>query len=200
MYNLNDSLVNLGLKDVEINSILIDMDGVLVDDVGMYQLLMKDHYMPSLVQYLKITGQKQKLIAPLVFKAIEQNLFATAPPLSFTTIARDSLIPFWKSKGIAVSILTSTMEVNPLREELEEQKLSWLADNGFEGVPVIFAKGSKEKQNYAKEGVLLIDDYDRTVGQFRQKGGCSIQYTDLRSCLDQLNLLNLSTQLGLFSD
>lgn len=49
------------------------------------------------------------------------------------------------------------------------------------------------KQEYARPGALLIDDYDRTIGQFIKAGGYAIQYTNLNEVMQKLRLIGLST-------
>lgn len=178
----------------KVRIIYLDMDGVLVDDMDMFQRLcptlgksMKEH-----VDFLKIFGKKQDFIFPLISQAIDKNHFATAKPTLFLTAVRDILLPYWKSLGIEVEILTSTMSNNPKTEELRKQKLEWLNHNFLGDLPVNFTEGSAKKQEYAIQGSLLIDDYDRTIGQFIANGGYAIQYTNLTEVMYKLRLVGLA--------
>lgn len=177
----------------KVHTILLDMDGVLVDDIDMFSHLdtfvkdMKNH-----LTMLNIFGQRQSYIFPLISEAIEKNRFQTAKPTNFTEAVKFILIPYWKSLGINVEILSSTMKTNPNRKSLEVQKIKWLQLNGLSHLKVNLVEGSQEKQSYAKEGVLLIDDYDRTIGQFISKGGYGIQYTSLNEVMFKLRLIGLS--------
>ena len=175
-----------------VEHIQIDMDGVIVDDVGMFSELEPEvKNMEGLLKYLQITGQRQAYVLPRVLTAIDKNLFATAPTTAFYTALKNGLLQSWLDRGIKVTILTSTMHNNPKRKELEEQKLVWLKDKGLDHLHVDFAEGSAKKQEHATPTTLLIDDYDRTIGQYRSKGGIAIQYTTLQSVLEQLELLGL---------
>lgn len=175
-----------------VQHILVDMDGVIVDDVGMFSKLVPEvKNMESYLKFLAIQGKRQGFIFPLIEKAITTNQFAVAPATNFLEVLKQILIPAWIKQGIKVSILTSTMAVNPNRKSLEDQKLFWLQENGLGHIPVIFAEGSAKKQEYATPTTLLIDDFDRTIGQFKKQGGMAIQYTKLTEVLEQLELLGL---------
>lgn len=147
--------------------------------------------MDSYLKFLTIQGKRQDFIFPLIEEAILKHKFAVAAPTNFLTVLKEILIPSWQEKGIKVSMLTSTMAINPNRKSLENQKLFWLQENGLGDLPVIFAEGAAKKQEYATPTTLLIDDFDRTISQFRKKGGMAIQYTKLTDVLDQLELLGL---------
>ena len=175
-----------------IEKIYIDMDGVIVDDVSMFSMLEPTvPNMEALLKYLQITGKRQSYVLPRVITAMENNLFEQAPPTSFYSVLVSGLIQEWLDKGIEVAFLTSTMHTNPKRKELEDQKLAWLKKYNLSHLPVVFAEGSAKKQEQASPTTLLIDDYDRTIGQFRSKGGIAIQYTNLADVLTQLQMLGL---------
>ena len=61
----------------------------------------------------------------------------------------------------------------------------------LDNLKVNLVEGSAKKQEFAKDGVLLIDDYDRTIGQFISSGGYAIQYTTLNEVLHKLRLIGL---------
>lgn len=194
--NFKKDLLTMGQELPDIQNILIDMDGVVIDDVAMYAKLCPEITdMEAYLQYLQLTGKRQSFVFPLIEKAIETEAFATAPYTAFLLSLHSRLLEQWKEKGIEVKILTSTMSVNPKRKELEKQKLQSLELIGLGHLPVIFAEGSAQKQNYATPNTLLIDDYDRTITQFRSKGGVAIQYTGLAKTLEQLEMLGLYQHL-----
>ena len=85
----------------------------------------------------------------------------------------DKLLPYWTEKGINVEILSS-LSSNPANQTyIGTQKLRWLSNNNCH-LKFTFVKGARNKQNYAKLGVLLIDDYYRNVTQFIKAGGYAI--------------------------
>lgn len=176
-----------------VHTIYLDMDGPLVNDVKMFaglDLLIPD--MKAHLATLKIFGLKQAYVFPLIEEAILKNRFLSAEKTSFAEIVKIELLPFWKEKGINVEILSSTMHVSPHRASLTEQKQKWLAANGFGHLKVNLVPGSAEKQKFAQPGTLLIDDYDRTIGQFISAGGYGIQYVNLNETLAQLRLIGLA--------
>lgn len=46
-----------------------------------------------------------------------------------------------------------------------------------------------EKQDYAHENAVLIDDYERNILQFRRQGGIGIHHTSTESTITQLKVL-----------
>lgn len=178
-----------------IHKILIDLDDVCVDSSEMFGRLcptIKD--MESYLLTLKILGKKQEIVYDLILKAITKKLYLTAKPTLFVTALTDVLLPYWSSLGIQVEILSSIMSNNPLEKELSEQKLLW-CKKYFPQLKVSLVPGSSLKQDFAKDrGVLLIDDYDRTISQFIKSGGVAIQYTTLNNTMKQLRLLHLTPE------
>lgn len=176
-----------------VTRIYLDMDGPLVDDVEMWSRVHPD--IPNLrayIQKLKVFGQKQTFMYPTVLKCIEENHFATGALTPFALFVKEILLPFWEEKGIEVEILSSTMSNNPMSTNLAEQKLQWLDENGFGHLPCNLVPGSARKQEYAQEGYLLIDDYDRTIGQFISNGGYAVHFTNTNDVMDVLRLLDLA--------
>lgn len=177
-----------------IDTIYLDMDGPLVDDFDMFSGLdpqvrdMEEH-----ITKLKIFGKKQSYLFPLIEEAILKHRFLTAKPTKFAEVLKLLLLPYWKEKGINVEILSSTMHTNPNRDSLADQKIKWLQANGFGHLKANLVEGSLCKQEFARPGALLIDDYDRTIGQFIKAGGYAIQYTDLNEVMQKLRLIGLST-------
>lgn len=174
-----------------VKKIFIDMDGCIVDDINMFKQLAPSYNIESHIKKLKILGKKQEFVFPLIHEAIKRNLFEKARPTQLLLALTDILIPHWKSLGIEVEILSSTMKDNPNRESLERQKLAWCKKYTPQ-LKVNLVQGSAEKQHYASDGVLLIDDYDRTISQFINKGGYGICHTTLGETMLCLRLIGLT--------
>lgn len=174
-----------------IKKIYLDMDGVLVDDLGMFEMLNKGT--ATEVLKAKVLGHKNRVVFPLINQCIEQKLFETAPITNFGLQLFLVYVPMWLKHGIEVEILTSTMKHNSQREELERQKLSWLAAYDCK-LKVNFSKGSAEKQVFAEEGSLLIDDYDRTIKQWLEAGGHAIHHTHSQLTYKMLSAVGLGVQ------
>ncbi|AND75434.1 5'-3' deoxyribonucleotidase [Acinetobacter phage vB_AbaM_ME3] len=178
----------LGIFMSSIKKIYLDMDGVLVNDLGMFEQLGKGT--TTEILKAKVLGYKNKVVFPLINKCIEQKLFETAPITNFGLQMFLVYVPHWLKQGIEVEILTSTMKYNSHREELERQKLSWLKAYDCK-LKVNFAKGSAEKQVFAESGSLLIDDYDRTIKQWLEAGGHAIHHTHPQLTFEMLRAVGL---------
>lgn len=177
-----------------IHTICIDMDVVIVDLEKSLEI-----HNPEVVNFKEvfdvanIFGQKQKLMKDWLTNVVKGNGFETAPPLPFLKILVEDLIPYWKSIGIEIKILSSITSSHPLQSEIATQKLRWLKNNGLGDIKLILVKGSSKKQEYASEGCLLLDDYFRNIAQFIKAGGYGIQVvgndSDLLHKLDLIGLI-----------
>ena len=182
-------------KIPEITKIYLDMDGPLVNDTDTFKPVLPGvKNVKDYLDTLKIFGKKSEIFKDVIIEGIQRNLFLKAEPTLFLTALHTVLLPYWKELGIEVEILSSSMKTNPLRKEIIEQKLQWLKNHHLEHLPVNLVEGSEIKQQYAQPGYLLIDDYDRTIGQFISKGGYGIQYTSLNEVMHKLRLIGLSPQ------
>ena len=73
-----------------------------------------------------------------------------------------------------------------------DQKREWLKKNGLDLLPQHFAMGAREKQKWAAPNALLIDDYEKNIRQFKEKGGHGIFYQhDINKLMEDLQELNL---------
>lgn len=174
-----------------VENILIDLDGVTIDDKKMFQQLCPKLNIEDHLTTLEMLGKKEEFIFPLIQEAIKYKLFEKAEPTLFLTALKDILIPSWKELGITVEILSSTMRTNPLRSELEQQKINW-CNKYLPDLKLNLVEGSALKQDYAKPNTLLIDDFNRTIKQFIIKGGYALHYTSLNTTMKKLRLLGLS--------
>lgn len=177
---------------LNVNKILLDFDGVIVDALDMFSKLRPEIAdFESHLKILTISGKKEEFVYPLILEAIDKEAFKNAQPTHFLFVLNKLLIPYWKTLGIEIEILTSTMTVNPKRDQLVEQKEFW-HQKYLPELKINFCDGSSKKQEWAKEGVLLIDDFGRTISQFIKQGGFGIHYTSLNETLNQLRIIGLS--------
>lgn len=156
-----------------IHTILLDMDGVLVD---FKQVLIDCNPccdVENMYEVAAVFGNKEALISEWISNAIKKKGFANAKPLWFYHTVMDKLLPYWTEKGINVEILSSLSSNPENQTHIGTQKLRWLSNNNC-NLKFTFVKGARNKQNYAKLGVLLIDDYYRNVTQFINAGGYAI--------------------------
>lgn len=176
-----------------IHTICIDMDQVMVDLEKALEI-----YNPKVVNFKEtfyvasIFGQKQKLMKDWLTTLVKANGFELAPPLPFFKVLSEELIPYWKSLGIEVKILSSITSSHPLQSQIATQKFKWIQNHKLEDLKLILVKGSSKKQEYAEPGCLLLDDYFRNIAQFIKAGGYGIQVTeDDELLLHKLKLLGL---------
>lgn len=156
-----------------ISTIYLDMDEVLVDFKYALVKCNPEYDVAKMYDIAPIFGNKEALIHTWIANTIKQNGFATAEPLGFYNKVMDQLLPFWKSKGIEVEILSSLTSNPAIQSQIATQKLRWLTNNNC-SIKFNFVKGAKNKQSFAKPGALLIDDYHKNVTQFIAAGGYAI--------------------------
>lgn len=156
-----------------IHTILLDMDEVLVDFKQVLIDCNPNYDVENMYEVAAVFGNKEALISEWISNAIKKKGFADAKPLWFYRTVMDKLLPYWTEKGINVEILSS-LSSNPANQShIGTQKLRWLSNNNC-NLKFTFVKGARNKQNHAKQGVLLIDDYYRNVTQFINAGGYAI--------------------------
>lgn len=177
-----------------IHTILLDMDEVLVDFKKALVDCNPEYDVANMYEVASIFGNKEALVSTWISNTIKHSGFETAKPKDFFFTVKDYLLPFWKEKGIKVEILSSLSSNPAIHSEIASQKLKWLSKHNVD-LPFTFVKGASNKQNYAKEGVLLIDDYYRNVTQFVTAGGYAILADPKRqydSIVYKLELLGLA--------
>lgn len=113
----------------------------------------------------------------------EKDKFWDAECVSHRFFANSPVIPegleFVKrveSAGIEMTFLTSTGgELQHI--DIAKQKLDFLQRNGMGHLPVAFATGTKCKSSFAKPGCVLVDDREKVVTAFRERGGVAHLFT-----------------------
>lgn len=195
---MNNLSVNLPKTIQELNkpihTILLDMDEVLVNFKQALVDCNPEYDVNNMYDVAGIFGNKQALISLWISNTIKKNGFETAKPLGFFHTVMDTLLPYWIEKGIKVEILSSLSSNTDNQSKIATQKLRWLSNHKVD-LPFTFVKGARNKQNHAKEGVLLIDDYYRNVIQFISAGGYAILADPKNqndSIIHQLKLLGLT--------
>lgn len=140
-----------------IEKIYLDMDGVLVDFETRYHSLFgsdaeknTQNWVPNWKHWV---GTQQ-------FRSLEWEQNGKI------------LFRFIRRLGIPYEILSSSGG-HMFYDEIKEQKIDWLQNNGFD-CPINIVPGKKYKQDYAKSGYLIIDDTSSIIEQWRAKGGFAI--------------------------
>lgn len=176
---------------VPIHTIYIDMDEVIVNFKKAIIKANPQADVERMYEVSGVVGMQRKLMSQWIPNMIKEQAFATAEPLPFFYILRDKLIPYWKSLGIDVQILSSLSSDSTVQSTIATQKLRWIQKNEVD-LKFNFVKGASLKQEFAKRGTLLLDDYQRTINQFIAAGGCALLVTeDIASVMKKLSLLGL---------
>lgn len=92
-----------------------------------------------------------------------------------------------------VEVLTGCPEPTGTLVTSSDDKITWFRDVVNPNTVVNTVVGGKNKYKWLTENpnALLIDDYDRNIKSWIEKGGCGILHTDPPSTLAKLKLLGL---------
>jgi len=89
-----------------------------------------------------------------------------------------------------IEFLTAVSEYDS--KENAKQKKIW-ANKHFPGVPFNWVNKSHEKYKFAKPGVLLIDDREKSTKPFARAGGKTILHTKFNKTLERLKTMSETT-------
>lgn len=179
---------------MDIHTIYLDMDGVIVNDLlGLAQRLgVTWEEFHRRREGMKTFDPNFDYVMYQIHRWMRKGeaLFVSYPPMDYMSTWH-MLIEGWLDKGITVEILSSVTEDGGLQEDIKEQKSVWLFYKGLGHLKKHFCHGSKEKQKWAKEGILLIDDYGRNIREFIEAGGDAIHHTDITTTIKELEVRGL---------
>jgi hypothetical protein len=160
-----------------IKKIHLDMDGVICDFEGRYQLLFGKS---------TLSAREAKEFNPNWEKFIETEQFKT---LNWWPGAEE-LLAFIKevhSKGIEVEFLTSSGGKKH-HEAVAAQKVYWLCDRGIPYFANV-VPGRKLKANYASPETILVDDTEDVIDSFNAAGGHGILHRDVGETIEKIKRL-----------
>jgi len=143
--------------------VLVDMDGVVSDFDGHVKAV----YGKPMSEMTN--REKDKFWDA---ECVSHRFFANSPaiPEGLEFVKRV------ESAGIEMTFLTSTGgELQHI--DIAKQKLDFLQRNGMGHLPVAFATGTKCKASFARPGCVLVDDRDKVVDAFRERGGIAHLFT-----------------------
>jgi hypothetical protein len=158
---------------MKITKLYLDMDGVIANFNKKYKEFF-DMEPPE--------ADKKKMFQKQFDEFIARNGFAD---LDLMPGAAHSLA-YLKSLSIPTEILSSTSD-EKRHSEISKQKESWLRKHNV-NFPTIFVPGKRLKQNYANPNVLLIDDTESVIKQFKAAGGKAIHHHDWVITLSTLKM------------
>ena len=87
------------------------------------------------------------------------------------------------------NILTATGKA--FAKEVDEQKREWVKKHfsGYDTIYTVIASGQKAK--FAWPDSILIDDREKSIGPWRDKGGIGIHHTSAKNTIAELKKLGL---------
>ena len=160
---------------MNVNKIYLDMDGVLTDFEGRFAE--KFGYPAMSVRDRKnFSTEWPQFIADKEFETLEWHP------------GGQELIKYIREfPEIPVEMLTSSGGMKH-HDEVARQKTVWLKKMGIVYKPNV-VPGRKFKTEYAKEGVVLIDDTEQIINWFNDAGGIGILHKNIDETLETLDFL-----------
>jgi phosphoglycolate phosphatase-like HAD superfamily hydrolase len=164
----------------KINTIYLDLDGVLCDFVRRYQELYNMH--PS-------EAEKSKVFQKYFDEFIGTQQFAT---LDWMPGAQGLLAKMKTYKNVSIEILSSTATEDKY-DEISRQKNIW-CDTHHVYYRRNYVPGKRFKWKYAEPDAILIDDTKSNINQWNDAGGVGILHTTLSKTLNELDKHIIGTE------
>lgn len=158
-----------------IDTIFVDLDGVLCDFEGRYIDLFKE--MPGV-------SRQHKEFSKNWTEFVKGGHFAT---LDYWPGALELLEYLGTLEGVTIKFLTSSGG-HKYHEEVQYQKLWWLNDHGLT-YEAIVVPGRKKKAAYATPTSILIDDTADVIDLFTEEGGIGILHKNATNTIKLLKIL-----------
>lgn len=159
---------------MKIQKIYLDMDGVLCD--------FDERYI-SLFDRNTDEDRKNKQFSKNWEIFVNSKQFATLDWFP----GGQALVTYLRQFSIPVEILSSSGGER-FHDEVAAQKSLWLKRQSL-GYKANIVPGRKFKKDFAKPGVILIDDTDDVIEAFNAAGGIGILHKDIEETLDTLEKL-----------
>ena len=146
---------------VNIKTIYLDMDGVLTDFEGRWQMLYGES--PKETRARKNMSEKWD-------NFVLSGQFSTLP----TFPGWEELLAAVRATGAKIEILSSSGG-HKFHDTVTKSKKAWLKNHGID-FPVNIVPGRRLKAEYADASKLLIDDTPDVIMSFHEAGGYAIQH------------------------
>jgi len=166
------------LKDLKSEDyhIYVDLDGVLAD---------LESYIEKIIGHpLRKIGSEWEN-ADAIWKKLREM---DEPDFSKLELLPDAMILWDYVKKYNPNVLTATGQP---AEKNDKQKRQWIEDNltGYNDVFTVVA--SRNKSKWAWPDAILIDDREKSIIPWREKGGIGILHTSADETIDELKKLGL---------
>ncbi len=168
---------------MEVKKIYFDMDGVLADFARGVREMCNREYIPQ----GEIRSDEEE---GLMWEAIRKvdHFYARLEPLPG---AIGMLEEVCRVYGDRCEILTGVPKESRGIRDAGKDKIAWMRRMFPEEIPVNIVM-RREKKNYCKgAGSILIDDLEKTVLEWREKGGIAVLHLDADSTLAALKEMGL---------
>jgi len=166
-----------------IKTLFVDMDGVFVD----YEKHFNDHSEVKLSFYNENKDYENELDALKSVFVSKKEFFLNAPLMDDGIELYNNLLKIQSDYGFYISLLTAVGKHHP--ELAVEQKMKW-AKKHLPDFEFNYVIRSHHKANFAKPYTLLIDDREKSLNPFLNKGGQGILHTSAKNTIENLkNLL-----------
>lgn len=163
---------------MKIDTIYLDMDGVLCDFEGRYIDLFKE--MPG------ATRERKEFSRNWTDFVLGQN-FSTLDNWPGAKTLLDYVTEVAQNRNITVKILTSSGG-HKYHDIVKEQKMQWLKNNGIH-YEAIVVPGRRKKAAYATPSSILIDDTADVIDVFNEEGGIGILHKNAINTVKLLDIL-----------
>tara|TARA_S200000501_G_scaffold298730_1_gene285315 strand:- start:408 stop:962 length:555 start_codon:yes stop_codon:yes gene_type:complete len=162
-------------KEVKLETIFIDMDGVLVDFIKGVSEMIGKPLTADAKGHTEYDERKQELT--------DKRLFRNLPPM----VDYHELIGYVKHTGVPWEILTAAGAIN--RRTVVYDKQEWIKQWVDPFVVTTCTYSGSQKAAFAIEGAVLIDDREKNIDAWVEAGGIGILHTSAANTIDQLKAL-----------
>lgn len=163
---------------MKIDTIYLDMDGVLCDFEGRYIDLFKE--MPG-------ATRERKEFSRNWTDFVKGDNFSTLDDWPGSKTLLDYVAEAARTHNITVKILTSSGG-HKYHDEVKEQKIRWLCNKGIPHEAIV-VPGRRKKAAYATPSSILIDDTADVIDVFNEEGGIGILHKNAINTVKLLDIL-----------